>query len=276
MVINKEYFNLTDILYSGQIFRFTPFKDGFLIFSGDKVCYAFEKENSLYIESETEEYFYNFFDLNTDYKEIVESAKKENIEVLTKALSKCSGVRILRQLKEEMFFSFIISQNNNIKRIQNSIEKLCFLLGDKKEFLGYTYYAFPSIERLAEQEVDFFKSIGLGYRAEYIKENAVKLLNGEIDLEFLGSLPTKELLSKLISLKGIGEKVANCIALFGFYKTDTFPVDTWIEKVYKENIKGSLTDRKKIADYYIKRFDKKAGYYQQYLFYYKRSIEKMG
>ena len=132
------------------------------------------------------------------------------------------------------------------------------------------------IERLANESIEFFKGVGLGYRAEYIKENAVKLLKGEIDLEFLGNLERKELIERLISLKGIGEKVANCIALFGFNKTDTFPVDTWIEKVYKENIKGSLTDRKKIANYYIKRFGKNAGYYQQYLFYYKRSIEKRG
>ena len=87
-------------------------------------------------------------------------------------------------------------------------------------------------------------------------------------------LSTAELRKKLIALKGVGPKVADCVALFGYHRTDSFPVDTWIEKLYKEDFGGTLTDRKKIADFFLSIFGEDSGYVQQYVFYYKRSLEK--
>ena len=269
--LKNDFFNLQDTLSCGQIFRYKPFLDGFLVFSKDKVCYAFEKDGAVYIKSDDVEYFENFFDFNKDYSKIVELATKEGIEVLKKSALIGKGIRILKQEKEEMLFSFIISQNNNIKRIQSIIEKLCESLGESFCFDNITYHAFPTAEKMAVMPLDFYKKIGLGYRAEYIKLTAEQIVNKKIDLTLLQTLSTTKLKAELLKIKGVGEKVANCITLFGFNRTDSFPVDTWIEKVYKEDIKGELKDRKKITEYYLERFKENAGYYQQYLFYYKRS-----
>ena len=272
--LQNEFFNLQDTLSCGQIFRYKPYKEGFLVFSKDKACYAFEDNATVYIESEYPTYFENFFDLKKDYSKIVQSAVKEDILVLTKSALLGKGIRILKQAKEEMLFSFIISQNNNIKRIQSIIEKLCDFLGEKFTFDGEEYSSFPTVDKLAKMPIEFYKKIGLGYRAEYIKLTAERLVNKEIDLNLLESYNTTKLKAELLKIKGVGEKVANCITLFGFNRTDSFPVDTWIEKVYKEDMQGELKDRKKITEYYLNRFKENAGYYQQYLFYYKRSKEE--
>ena len=114
--------------------------------------------------------------------------------------------------------------------------------------------------------------MGLGYRAEYMKNLSEELKNGL--LEEASSLSGEKLKARLLKIKGIGEKVADCACLFGFHKTDSFPVDVWLEKVYREDFKGELTDRKKITAYFTQKFGQDSGYFQQYLFYYKRSIEK--
>ncbi|MDE6585387.1 MAG: 8-oxoguanine DNA glycosylase, partial [Clostridia bacterium] len=86
----------------------------------------------------------------------------------------------------------------------------------------------------------------------------------------LDGLSTTELKKELLTYMGVGGKVADCISVFGFGKRDSFPVDTWIEQVYKEDFKGTLTDRNKITDYFVSLFGDKSGYIQQYLFYGKR------
>ena len=126
---------------------------------------------------------------------------------------------------------------------------------------------------MAEKDLAFYESIGLGYRAKYIKNLADSIANG-LDVEKFNDLTTKELKQKLLSILGVGPKVADCIALFGFHRSDSFPVDTWIEKVYIEDFKGTIKDRAKIADYLVDRFKDNSGYYQQYLFYHKRISQK--
>ena len=239
ILVKSEYFSVKDTLECGQVFRFTPFKNGYKVFSLDKCCYCYNDSENAVIECDDGDvqYFSNYFDLDRDYKEIVLSAQKENIEILTKASKIGKGIRILNQNKEETLFSFIISQNNNIPRIKGIIEKLCLNLGDEKEFDGEKYFSFPSVDKLASMGEDFYKKIGLGYRAGYIKAVAEKI-NGGYSIESISTLSTEELKKELVSMHGIGPKVADCVAFFGFRKTDSFPVDTWIEKVYKEDLGG--------------------------------------
>ena len=276
IVFKSEYFNILDTLECGQVFRFSPYKQGFLVMSKDKCCYAYTANNDTVIECNDcdYQYFYNYFDLNRDYAKIVKSALNQNIDILSLSAKLGKGIRILNQDPLESLFSFIISQNNNIKRIKGIIEGLCASLGDKKSFLGVEYYAFPSARVMATKDESFYKSLGLGYRAEYIRRLAEEVDKGIIQIERLKDLSTQELTKSLISIYGVGPKVANCVTLFGFHKSDSFPVDTWIEKVYKENFKGKLKDRNKICMEMTQRFKEDAGYFQQYLFYYKRSLEK--
>lgn len=271
---DSEYFNIKDTLECGQFFRFKPFKKGYLVCSLDKCCYAYQEDKVTFIECESQdkEYFYNFFDLDRDYKAIVDSALKENIEILTLSATAGKGIRILNQDYTETLFWFIISQNNNITRIKSTIEKLCVALGEKKCFLGEEYFAFPSIDKMLEKDLAFYKGIGLGYRAEYIMRLAQEISLG-FDLSLLSKLTTSEIKDTLMGVHGVGRKVSDCVTLFGFHRSDSFPVDTWIEKVYKQDFLGMLTDRQKITEWFLSRFKENSGYYQQYLFHYKRTAK---
>ena len=269
----SEYFNLKDTLECGQIFRYKPINGYFLVFSGEKVCRAYQDGEVVTIESEDIEYFKNFFDLQTAYEKINCFALSSSYDIVKKSAQLGKGIRILNQQKEEMLFSFIISQNNMIPRIRAIIERTCVALGKKLTFNGEEYFAFPSAKILATKDEQFFKDLGYGYRAKFMVEVANAVVNGQANLEEFAKLQTKDLKKQLIALKGVGEKVADCVALFGFRRTDSFPVDTWIEKVYLENFNGKEKNRDKIAEWLVKKFGNNSGYFQQYLFHYKRNLE---
>lgn len=270
-----EFFSVKDTLECGQIFRFTDMGSGrYFVISGDKACIAYNEQDNAVIEceAEDEEYFTNFFDLKRDYSGIYNAALKENVPFLTAAAEKGKGIRILNQNKEEMLFSFIVSQNNNIPRIKKILGRTADALGEKRTFKNIPYGTFPTATVMSEYDQNFYAGLGVGYRAAYIKQNADKLSDG-YDLNNLDNLTTPELKKELLSLYGVGPKVADCISLFAFHRTDSFPVDTWIEKVYKEDFSGKETDRKKIAEYFTERFGDNSGYVQQYVFNYKRNVE---
>ena len=275
IIVESEYFNDLSTLDCGQIFRFTKVNEGYMVLSKDKGAFIHTKNEKTTIKclKKDKDYFINFFDLDRDYKAICDSAKQQNIGILTLATNSGKGIRILNQDKQETLFSFIISQNNNIPRIKGIIEKLCTALGEKKEFLGLEYYSFPTPKKMAEMDLSFYQSIGLGYRARYIL-NLAQMLNNGLKLDDFNSLSTLDLRKRLTSILGVGNKVADCVMLFGYHKTDSFPVDTWIDKVYREDFNGKQKDRTKIADELTKKFGENAGYYQQYLFYHKRLTEK--
>ena len=273
IVFDGKYFNIKDTLECGQVFRFLPYENGYIVFSANKCAYAYNQNGFAIIECEDSDYdyFYNYFDLERDYKIIVENAKNTGVEIIVKSAELGKGIRLLNQDLFEVSVSFIISQNNNIPRIKSIIEKLCFSLGEKKSFYGKEFYTFPTPEVMKEKDENFYKSLGLGYRAEYLKSFAELVANG-LDLKALFLLDTKSLKSRLLSIRGIGPKVADCISLFGYKKSDSFPVDTWIEKVYREDLGGLNTDRKKITEELVLKFKDDSGYIQQYLFHYKRNI----
>ena len=164
-----------------------------------------------------------------------------------------------------MIISFIISANNNIPRIKGIIEKICCNLGEKKD----GYYAFPTLERLCEADVEFFRKIGAGYRAEYLVKTAQALQR--IDVNKIYSLDTRSARKALTELMGVGNKVANCILLFAYHKTDLFPMDTWSKKIYRQLNLPSTDNVNKMEDNLVAKFGELSGYAQQYLFYYYRT-----
>jgi len=131
-----------------------------------------------------------------------------------------------------------------------------------------------TLEVMAAENEEFYHGIGLGYRAPFIKRLAESVASGETNTDEMRALSTKELKNRLLKIYGVGRKVADCVSLFGFHRSDAFPVDVWIEKVYRENFGGTLTDREKISEWFVSEFGEDSGYFQQYLFYYKRSLEK--
>lgn len=270
IIFEKEYFNPLDTLFCGQIFRYKQFNNGYLVFSKDKICYIYSSGDNTVIETEDKDYFYNFFDLSTDYSDIYTKAISYGNQTLVNSANLGKGIRILKQDAFEMLFSFIISQNNNIKRISNTVEALCERVGKKLSSPFGDYFAFPTVEEMLPLTEKDYKELGFGYRGRYFIELLSAISDG-FDVYALSTYSDSDLKKSLTSLVGVGEKVANCVLLFGYYRTSAFPVDTWIEKIYLEDFNGTLKDRKKITEWFEKEFGRYGGYFQQYLFHYKRS-----
>lgn len=264
---NKIEFNPTHIFECGQFFRYKKINDKYIAFSKDKKVEVYKKNNNYIIKCKNEdnEYFKNFFDFGTDYSKIKRQLIKKH-PFMQKMINFGKDIRILKQDVLEMIISFIISANNRIPCIQRSIEYICTHAGTN---MG-DYYAFPTLEQLSKLNEKFFIDARIGFRAKYMVKTIQSLQ--KIDLKALDKLDTPSLRKKLIELQGVGPKVADCILLFGFSRKDVFPVDTWIAKVYKEDLHGTQTNRVKITTELVNMFGELSGYAQQFLFYYKRSL----
>lgn len=269
VVTNLNEFNITHILECGQVFRFVKTNEGYIVFSGEKLAEIKVFKEKVEIYSKDINYFVNYFDLDTSYTDIKNKLAK--FTVLKPMLESAYGIRILKQNPIEMIISFIISSNNNIKRIQLIIDRICRKFGTMQG--NENYYAFPSLKQLEKASVEDFKQCGAGYRASYLYKVVRELKN--FDIKEVYSLNSENAIEKLLSLSGVGPKVADCILLFGFNKQDCFPVDTWIKKVYNEYFALEKTENvKQIRKELVNIFSNLSGYAQQYLFYYKRSLEK--
>lgn len=262
IITNSQDFNVIQTLNCGQIFRFVIDGDTAVVYSKDKYAKLLWNSNTIQILTEDVDYFYKFFDLDRDYSQIKDVLRKD--EFLKSAVDYGSGIRIINNDAYEIIISFIISANNNIKRIKNSIEYLCSHYGKN---MGM-YYAFPTLEELKKVSIQDYRNAGLGYRAEQMFDT-VQTLTDE-DIESLKKKNKDEQFKFLLSLKGVGEKVANCIMLFGLGVKDVFPVDTWINKVYNNLTNTNTTDRKKITKELTDRYKDLSGFAQQYFFYYYR------
>lgn len=256
---DAEFFDIKQTLECGQVFRFKKTDDGgYVIHSLDKRCFLRREGDKIILSSDDEAYFRNYFDLDTDYGAI--TSRLSAFPELTAAVSFGKGIRILRQDFYEAVFSFIVSANNNIGRIKGIIERLCDAYGTD---CG-DYHAFPNPEQLSLATVEQLKKLGLGYRAQYIYDSvrAFSAVSREIDLS-----DAEKTHKKLLTLKGVGPKVADCIVLFGLHITRSYPVDTWI---FKANATDALNTPQKVRDYFLSRYGEDAGFAQQYVFYYAR------
>lgn len=260
-IIGKEDFNPKHILECGQIFRYEKNGDGsYVVYSRDLRAKILETSNGFLIETDEPAYFEDFFNLKVDYAEIKNQIISKE-PTLRGAVDNAQGLRILKGDLFEILVSFIISANNNIKRIKLIISRLCEKLGKRQN----GYFAFPTPQELERADEDFFKSIGAGYRSAYLAEvkTAFDLLNKE-DFSAMSDI---ELRARLMKIKGVGPKVADCILLFAFNRKKIFPVDVWMERVYYENWGSEKISREKISKCLTERFQDLSGYVQQYMFY---------
>lgn len=262
-VLDKTQFNPEHILECGQVFRFGKDENNnYYVISKNHKATIIEKPDYYEIISDDPTYFIEYFDLNTDYSKIKQILKQN--KVLSPMVDFGYGIRILNEDAEEMIYSYIISQNNNIKRIQKIINKFCEI-GDKCN--GYN--AFPTTKLLCTEPDEFFTNLGAGYRDKFLKQTANDLKN--VNFEDIKNLSTDELYNFLLHLNGVGPKVASCILLFGFGRKNKFPVDTWIEQVYYNHFSSEKRTRPQIQKYFEDEFKENSGLAQQYLFYYERS-----
>lgn len=271
-----EKFSIQQIADSGQTFRWIKDKKGGytgVVFG--KIINVIQEEGKIIIngsnEEDYEKIWKNYFDLDRDYKELINSFKGKDIH-LDNAIVYGEGIRILNQDLWEMIISFIISGNNNIPRIRKSIELICERYGDYiDEIEGIKYYKFPTPEQLSIATIQDLRNCGVGYRDTYIYKTTKAIIEKQVDLEGIKDMNLEDARKELKKLAGIGDKVADCILLFSCNKTNTFPIDTWVKKVLTKYYGLEKTGTKEVNAFVREYFGEHCGIAQQYLFYYIRN-----
>lgn len=259
----NDPFSLSQTLDCGQAFRFEELENGRW---GGVACDRYLEleiapDGTVVLYNATQEEFENiwrdYFDLDRDYSKIIEEISVN--EVLKNASQYGKGIRVLNQPPWETLCSFIISQNNNIKRIKGIISRLCETYGEKING-GYT---FPTAEKLASLTPEDLAPLRAGFRAKYIIDAARKVSNGEVNLEALKDLSYEDAQAELLKITGVGPKVADCALLFSHRHIEAFPKDVWIKRAMTVLFGGELP--KEALPY--------AGIVQQYIFFYARETK---
>ncbi len=274
-----DAFSLKDTLFSGQTFRWREEEGIFYGIVGERLCKIAQSDDKVTIFDCDEEAFNGFwrdyFTFDTDYAKIRNAISGD--ENVKEALSFCSGIHIMHQPLWETVISFIISANNNIPRIMGIIDRLSRRFGTLVESPYGEFYSFPTAEALANASVDDIHACGAGYRDIYIKKTAEAFLNGEFSEQMLLNMPYKEAKKYIMTLPGVGPKVADCILLFAAGMEDAFPVDIWVRKVICNLYLGVEDARSvpvsKVEKFAEEHFPKYRGYAQQVLFHYMRAVE---
>ena len=277
---NPKTFNLKDIFECGQCFRWNKETDEGYTGIWKQNVVNIKKDGNDYIftgisKNNFEEEIIEYFDLNRNYEEIKKDLSKID-EYMENSIKYGEGIRILNQDLWETIISFIISANNNIPRIKGIIERLSASYGKKLEWKDREFYTFPTPEELKNVTVEEYRKLGLGFRDIRLYETTQKILNKEINLEELCKNPnTEEVRESLLTLSGVGPKVADCILLFSTLKRfEVFPIDVWVRRVindlYLKEENEEKVNKKKIENLAKEKFGEWAGLAQQYLFYWRR------
>ncbi|MBH27563.1 MAG: 8-oxoguanine DNA glycosylase [Chloroflexi bacterium] len=218
------------------------------------------------------ESIFSYLRLDDDLEEIYQSFENDNI--LSNASRNFSGMRILRQDPWETIISFMLATASNIPRIQRHIEDLSENFGNALSLNDLERGAFPTPVQLANVGEEKLRQMGIGFRSKNINIVANLVAEKKFDPNKLRTLTYENCLQSLISLPGIGDKVANCIMLFAIDKIEAFPVDVWIERIIKENyLPDPKVSKTVIRSWAQENFGSYAGYANHYLFHSTRTSE---
>lgn len=284
---NVKDFNIKQILECGQCFRWERITDtNYIVVAYRRVIEIIQEGSTVTILntniSDFNEIWKDYFDLNVNYEEVKIELSKD--ELLKKSVEFGYGIRILNQDPFEILISFIISARNSIPSIMKTIKKISERWGDKIEYKGNIYYAFPTPNQLKDVTLEEIKETGASFRSKYIVDTISKVnavieakSNGtldeelkQFDLDYIKSLPVDECHKALQNFMGVGAKVADCIMLFSMGKHSAFPVDVWIKRAMIHFYLAPDVSLNKIRVFGREKFGELAGLAQQYLFYYAR------
>lgn len=259
----SDDFDLQKIAHSGQCFRVREFEDGtFRFVTGSEVLYIKEL-SSKYFEISCSDETWNrtwipYFDLERNYFHVRETIPGSDT-YMQLAAREGHGIRILHQDPWETLVTFIVSQRKSILAIKNSVELLANRFGEAKTTPYETLYTFPTVLQLANADDQDLVECKLGYRVPYVKDAITKVMSGSVDLVMISDLSDIEILDVLKTIRGVGDKVANCICLFSYGRIGVAPVDTWIYKIIAQEYGGVNP---------FPAYGEHAGIMQQYAFYY--------
>lgn len=268
--LTVDHFNLKYTLECGQCFRWGKVdEDEYIGVIKDRVVRLKQINDTLYVWSNVkdnlEETIKEYLDLYKDYGKIESDISKID-ENINKALQYSSGIHILNQAPFETIISYIISANNNIKRISRSVNEISKKYGKEVEFEGKNYYLFPSIDEIKNITLDDLLAAGTGFRARYIMHDIMFFVNNPEFIQSINFLDTSCAKAELEKLMGIGPKVADCILLFAYKKSDVFPVDVWIKRIMEKLYFKRSVNIKEISKYAKDNYKMYSGIVQQHLF----------
>ena len=276
---NQKSFCMKHIFECGQCFRWNKEEDkSYTGVIKDAVLNVKQEKNKIIFrgicKGDLKKVVREYFDLDNNYEIIKEKLSKID-NFMKESIEFGDGIRILNQDLWECIISFIISANNNIPRIKKIIEAISKEYGEEISWRGKKYYFFPSIEALSKASVEDLRKLGTGFRDKRIYNTTKKIYEKEVDLDEIKQLKSsEEIEEKLLTLDGVGNKVANCIMLFSLKRYDVFPIDVWVRRVmndlylHKENEKE--VDKKELQTFAEEKYKDLAGLAQQYLFYWRR------
>ena len=226
-IVKTDHFSLEQILSSGQCFRMEQTeKNVYEVIAGDRYLRIGQGEEGtclFYCEPEEYQTFWKkYFDLDDCYEEYLRKVDPAD-SYLAAAAEYGSGIRILHQDLWEMILTFVISQQNNIRRIRGIIRTLSERYGREcGSAEGKIYFSFPTPEELAGVSEEEFRACGLGYRSRYFVSIVHSVREKEVDLEVVKRMAYPEARKELMKLCGVGGKVADCICLFALHHLEAF------------------------------------------------------
>lgn len=273
MIININNFNLNDTITCGQIFRYEKNIDNsFDVILSDRVINIKQEENKLIVKSNNmnnlEEVVRNYLDLDYDYEEI----NKKLIEIdknNKNIINKSNGLHMINSPKIETYFSYILSSNNRVESIKRALDNISKNYGEKVIFNNKIYYLFPTIDNLSKITINEYRSFKTGFRDKYLYSFVNKIINKKFDIDKINNMNSKDALNYLMTLDGVGEKVASCILLFSYHRFDVFPIDTWVKKYMKD--KYNIEGINNIRNFTYNKYKDLSGIAIQYMFNYKRN-----
>lgn len=203
----------------------------------------------------------HYLDLDRDYGAL--AAEYGHIPAARRAIGLYPGLRVLNQPAWEALICFILSANNNVPRIRGLTAALSERYGAA---YGDGLYGFPTPEALANADEAALRALKVGYRARYLIDTARRVCDG-FPLDDLRRMPCDEARARLVSLPGVGEKVADCVLLFGCGHASAFPVDVWVARLLREWFGLSGQSRAKLGREARERLGGHAGLMQQFVFH---------
>ena len=192
---------------------------------------------------------------------------------MTAAVEACRGLRLLRQEPWECLASFLLSSTKQIPQIREGVRQICARFGEVVEGPEGEgrVHAFPAPRVLARAGERELRECRIGFRARYLKETAERVASGEPNLDEMGRLTLAEARARLVTLPGVGPKIADCVLLFGFGFRRAFPVDVWVMRALRElYFRGRRPSLDRLREFSATHFGSNAGYAQQYLFHHIR------
>ena len=270
-------FTLSQILECGQCFHFDKLdEEVYEVVAFGRAVKMEQTDKVLRIYGSSMEDYEGiwklYLDMDNDYGLIKQSVIKADGALKT-AVDEKSGIHILNQDFFETLISFIVSQNKSIPQIKQCVKNISHRFGD--EVIGYNgeaFYVFPDVQRLHDATEEELRECKVGFRAPYIKNATEAVYSGAVTKEKLDELDIAQARELLMTIKGVGEKVANCVLLFGLGRREAFPVDVWMKRIMEQMyFDGKDTKKQDIEAFAVNKFGDLGGYAQQYLLDYART-----